>query len=122
MGRQVRWPGSVADLLGVEYAASTEVMWPWEPPRAPSGEQSSAPAWTGLWSRWACRSSGSPPPGPLAPVLVASPPRERQVYVMGDKSPRSKDKDKKQSTKKKAREKATHDKKQAPKLPGLSKT
>jgi hypothetical protein len=54
--------------------------------------------------------------------LVASAPRELQVYVMGDKSPRSKDKNKKQGTKKKAREKAARDRKQAPKLPAVGRS
>lgn len=78
--------------------------------------------WTGLWSWWARRSSGSPPPGPVAFVPVAPSRRELQVYEMGDKSPRNKDKKKKQSRKKKTQERNARDKKQAPKIPLLGRT
>ena len=53
----------------------------------------------------------------LAFAPVAATPRESQVYAMGDKSPKSKDKTKKQSTVKKADDKAKHDKKQASAFP-----
>lgn|GEM_PF-6040867 len=43
--------------------------------------------------------------------------REVQVFPMGDKSPKSRDKSKKQSDKKKAAQKSAHDKKQASSRP-----
>lgn len=48
-------------------------------------------------------------------------PREPRVYAMGDKSPRSKDKNKKQGASKKAKAKAKRDKKQAPQIAPVKK-
>ena len=58
----------------------------------------------------------------LAFVPVAAAMREPQVYAMGDKSPRSKDKTKKQGTSKKAKAKASREKSQASVLPVIKKT
>ena len=58
----------------------------------------------------------------LACVSVAKVPREPRVCLMGDKSPRSKDKNKKQGKSKKAKSQAKRDKKQAPPLPSTKKS